>query len=58
MKAADTAAERRAAKRDLAKARDAKADAKVTKRAQQQRLAKAEERLATCEADAAGETAA
>lgn len=48
---ADSGSERRAAKADLAAAKAARAEAKTTKKAQLQRLAKAQERLDTCLAD-------
>jgi hypothetical protein len=43
------------ARKALSRAKDTRDDTKVTKRAQQQRLAKAQERLATCEAEQAAE---
>jgi septal ring factor EnvC (AmiA/AmiB activator) len=43
--------EKAAARKALADARKAKTETKVTKRAQQQRLAKATERLTTCQAE-------
>ena len=43
--------EKAAARKALAAARKAKTGTKVTKRAQQQRLAKATERLSTCKAE-------
>ena len=49
--AAAAGQEKAAAKRALADAKHDKADTKVTKRAQQQRLAKATERLSACQAE-------
>jgi hypothetical protein len=46
---AETGREKAAARRALADAKQDRDKTKVTKRAQQQRLAKAQERLATCE---------
>lgn len=48
---AEAGREKALARKALAKAKDKKNDTKVTKRAQQQRLSKAQERLATCEAE-------
>lgn len=48
--AADTAQERNAARKALQRAKNVRDDAKDDKRAQQQRLAKAQERLADCQA--------
>jgi hypothetical protein len=48
---AEAGREKALARKALADAREKKNETKVTKRAQQQRLAKAEERLATCEAE-------
>lgn len=48
--AAEAGREKAAARRALAAARQDRKDTKVTKRAQQQRLAKAQERLITCQA--------
>lgn len=49
--AADTAHQRNAARKALRKAKHDKTEAAKTKRAQQQRLAKAEDRLETCQAE-------
>jgi len=48
---AEAGREKALARKALSKAKDVRDETKVTKRAQQQRLAKAEERLATCEAE-------
>ncbi|HTW15512.1 MAG TPA: hypothetical protein VMF51_10310 [Nocardioides sp.] len=50
VRAADTARERRQAKRQVAEAKADRADARTDKKAQQQRLAKAEARLEKCQA--------
>lgn len=50
--------EKAAARKALAAARKAKTETKVTKRAQQQRLAKATERLTTCQTPEATEAPA
>lgn len=51
VRAADTARERRQAKREVAEAKADRADARTNKKAQQQRLAKAEARLEKCQAE-------
>jgi len=48
---AEAGREKAEARKALARAKGKKDDVKVTKRAQQQRLAKAQERLAACEAE-------
>jgi hypothetical protein len=48
---AEAGREKALARKALSKAKDVRDETKVTKRAQQQRLVKAEERLATCEAE-------
>ncbi len=48
---ADTAQERNRARKALREAKAARDDAKETKRAQQQRVAKAQERLEACQAE-------
>ena len=50
VKKAEAGQEKAEARRALAKAKEKRNDTKTTKRAQQQRLLKAQERLATCEA--------
>ena len=50
-KGADTAAERRAEKKDVAEAKQDRREAKQAKRAQQQRVAQAAERLEKCQAE-------
>ncbi len=57
-KNADTAAEHRSAKADLAQAKDDRTEAKKDKKAQQQRVAKANERLEKCQAEQAATPAA
>lgn len=49
--AADTAQERNAAKHALQRAKHDRDEAKANKKAQQQRVAKAQARLASCQAD-------
>ncbi|WP_148616383.1 hypothetical protein [Nocardioides rubriscoriae] len=51
VEAADTPREEKRAERALAKAKDARAEAKQTKRAQQQRVARAQARLDACQAE-------
>lgn len=48
---AEAGREKALARRALSKAKENRDETKTTKRAQQQRLAKAQERLATCEAE-------
>lgn len=52
---AEAGREKALARKALSEAKDTRDDTKVTKRAQQQRLAKAQERLATCEAEVVAE---
>jgi hypothetical protein len=52
---AEAGREKVLARKALSEAKDQRDDTKVTKRAQQQRLAKAQERLATCEAEQVAE---
>lgn len=53
---AEAGREKALARKALSQAKENRDETKTTKRAQQQRLAKAEERLATCEAEQAATT--